>query len=109
MPYTFRTDARVNKKKQEQERRRAERERRARERKAYEDAQRAREEAFRARQNARYANQQAIAAVDRQVALEIINAGYRTLSRKHHPDLGGTHEQMVAINRVCDRLRQIVG
>jgi len=109
MDFTFNADARVNKRKAEQERRRAERKRVKAERRADEQAQRAREEAWRARQNARYATQQAIAAVDRQLALEIINAGYRTTSRKHHPDLGGTHEQMVAINRVCDRLRQIVG
>jgi hypothetical protein len=33
-----------------------------------------------------------------------INAGRRTLARRDHPDLGGEHERMVAINNCADWL-----
>jgi hypothetical protein len=28
---------------------------------------------------------------------EIISAGYRALATKHHPDMGGSHEQMTKL------------
>jgi hypothetical protein len=99
----------AERKRQAEERRKAERARQKAEREAYKQAKRAREEASRARQYANYATRAAIEATDQAMALDIINAGYRALSRKHHPDLGGSHEQMVSLNRVCDRLRLIVG
>lgn len=39
------------------------------------------------------------------VAYEIISTGLRYLARKHHPDAGGDHETMVALNNCCDWLR----
>jgi hypothetical protein len=100
--------------KEEKERERREKERarweqQERQRRAEESARRAREEARRARDNAHYAARAAVQAADKEMAIEIINAGYRALSRKHHPDLGGSHDKMVALNRVCDQLRLIVG
>jgi hypothetical protein len=46
---------------------------------------------------------------DRDVALEVINAGYRVISLKCHPDKGGNHDDMVRLNRVRDRLRGAAG
>jgi coproporphyrinogen III oxidase-like Fe-S oxidoreductase len=34
----------------------------------------------------------------------IIEAGYRAVSKKIHPDVGGTHEDMVALNNAKDKL-----
>ena len=45
--------------------------------------------------------------VDRTMALEIIEAGYRSLAKKFHPDLGGRHDQMVSLNRTMDKLRKL--
>jgi curved DNA-binding protein CbpA len=42
------------------------------------------------------------------MALEVINSGLRALTRKHHPDLGGNHEDMVAVNRAVEALRKLV-
>jgi hypothetical protein len=85
--------------------------RRERLRREYEQQERMRQEQARrawerARQSA--ASRQSISAADQVIALELVNAGYRLLSRKHHPDLGGSHEQMVAINKVCDVLRNMI-
>jgi Putative quorum-sensing-regulated virulence factor len=41
---------------------------------------------------------------DRDLAEAIVDAGRRTLARRHHPDIGGHHDQMVAINNVADWL-----
>jgi len=30
------------------------------------------------------------------------------MTKKHHPDLGGSHDKMVVVNRVCDQLRLLV-
>lgn len=93
-------------------RRAQERERRKREREAYERAQRAREEAYWSRfrsGGAGFASSSSrIAAEDKDMANELINAGYRALSRKHHPDAGGSHEAMVKVNRALDALRKMV-
>jgi len=37
---------------------------------------------------------------------EIISAGVRVLARTHHPDAGGEHDEMVAINTAADWLRE---
>lgn len=94
------------------ERERAERARQAREEQereeARERARRAREDSWRSRQDAAYSARRAIMEADKAIATEIINAGYRALSLKNHPDRGGSHDKMVAINRVCDQLRLII-
>ena len=37
---------------------------------------------------------------------ELVSAGLRTLSKKFHPDVGGSHERMQAINAAADWVRQ---
>ena len=42
------------------------------------------------------------------MAQEIVSAGYRALSRRHHPDAGGSHEKMLLVNRAAKHLREVV-
>src|SRR4051812_29315060 len=44
--------------------------------------------------------------IDMKVVDDIISAGVRALARIHHPDVGGDHAQMVAINSAADWLRE---
>lgn len=44
-----------------------------------------------------------------ETARELIGAGLRALARQHHPDAGGSHEDMVRVTVVADWLRQRVG
>jgi curved DNA-binding protein CbpA len=37
-----------------------------------------------------------------------IELGYRILAGKFHPDLGGNHDQMVALNLAMEELREWV-
>jgi hypothetical protein len=37
---------------------------------------------------------------------ELVRAAYRALAQLHHPDRGGDHETMVAINRAFDALQR---
>jgi hypothetical protein len=39
---------------------------------------------------------------------EIITAGVRWLSKRHHPDAGGSEDKMAAINAAADALRRRV-
>lgn len=39
-------------------------------------------------------------------AAEIIKAGYRVLSRRHHPDIGGDTETMKQVNQAAEDLRK---
>jgi len=40
---------------------------------------------------------------------ELIEQGFRSLARRHHPDVGGTHEGMLAVVEARDWLREQVG
>lgn len=40
---------------------------------------------------------------------EIIKAGYKSLSKKYHPDKGGTTEQMAELNNVYESLKASLG
>jgi hypothetical protein len=40
------------------------------------------------------------------VAQQIIEAGYRVLAAKRHPDAGGNHEDMVELNATAEALRR---
>jgi hypothetical protein len=42
------------------------------------------------------------------VAEEVIGAGVRSLARKYHPDVGGSHAQMVAVNEAAASLRRLL-
>lgn len=44
----------------------------------------------------------------RDVASKLIDAGYRQLAMKNHPDAGGDTRAMVAINEVVEILRKAV-
>lgn len=44
----------------------------------------------------------------RQLALELIDIGYRVLASKFHPDRGGSKEAMTRLNGVRDRLKAAV-
>jgi DnaJ-class molecular chaperone len=37
---------------------------------------------------------------------EIVKAGVRSLAKVHHPDTGGNHQRMVAINNAAEWLRE---
>ena len=37
---------------------------------------------------------------------EMVDAGFKALARKHHPDVGGDTATMQHVNRVAERLRQ---
>lgn len=43
---------------------------------------------------------------DPQIADQIVNAGLRTLARRHHPDAGGDHSRMVMVNLCAEWLRE---
>lgn len=40
--------------------------------------------------------------------LEVVNAGYKTLAMKYHPDKGGTNEQMKSLNNSVECLRRML-
>ena len=42
---------------------------------------------------------------DSDGTLEKIQSAYRKLAKKHHPDRGGSHEAMVALNEFVARLQ----
>jgi hypothetical protein len=44
----------------------------------------------------------------RQLALQLIDIGFKALATKLHPDKGGSREAMARLNQVRDRLRQCV-
>lgn len=44
----------------------------------------------------------------KEVALEIVKAGYRELSKKHHPDVGGSTEEMRKLTAAKQRLVAII-
>ena|SRR5215472_17588 len=70
--------------------------------------ERAQERARQQRQQNYYTSTPPMTDANKALALELVNAGYRALSRKHHPDAGGSHEQMVAVNKICDILRIMI-
>jgi hypothetical protein len=37
--------------------------------------------------------------------LIFVNAGYKALAKKRHPDAGGTHEGMAELNRAAEALK----
>jgi hypothetical protein len=47
-------------------------------------------------------------AAERDVMLEVINAGYRSLATKTHPDVGGSADQMAKLNQARDKLRDSI-
>lgn len=48
-----------------------------------------------------------IADSDRNMVQELVQAGYKALSRKYHPDIGGNHESFVQLGKVKDKLMGI--
>ena len=44
--------------------------------------------------------------IDYRVIDEIVSAGVRSLARTYHPDVGGDHHKMTAVNTAADWLRE---
>jgi hypothetical protein len=44
-----------------------------------------------------------------ELAHSVIDAGRRFHAKRCHPDAGGSHEAMLKLNAVCDRLHEAVG
>jgi hypothetical protein len=42
--------------------------------------------------------------VDPRLVEDVISAGRRALARRHHPDVGGSHELMLALDAACSWL-----
>lgn len=42
----------------------------------------------------------------KEMALEIIAAGYKSMARKYHPDVGGTHDQMLDLTATREHLEK---
>lgn len=47
--------------------------------------------------------------VTQSVCLKLVEVGYRQLALKNHPDVGGDHRAMQAINRAVEVLRSAIG
>lgn len=47
--------------------------------------------------------------VDLETANRIITSGVRALSKKHHPDAGGSNDRMTKLNTVADEIRSRIG
>jgi len=45
---------------------------------------------------------------DKNVALEIIKQGFLRLTKKYHPDLGGSHEEMLVLNATKEHLEKFL-
>jgi hypothetical protein len=45
----------------------------------------------------------------KELAVEIIQAGYIRLSKKYHPDVGGTHDQMLDLTATKEHLEKLLG
>jgi hypothetical protein len=44
-----------------------------------------------------------------ELAHAVIDAGFRSQAKRCHPDVGGSHEAMLTLTAVCDRLHEMVG
>jgi hypothetical protein len=67
---------------------------------------------FGRRQNSSLRNPSSTALVPaelRETASQIIEKGYRLLAKQCHPDVGGTHEQMLALNKTVATLKELAG
>ena len=49
-----------------------------------------------------------LACPEPKVARELVSAGLRSVSHRYHPDKGGTHEDMLAVNSAAQWLRTVV-
>lgn len=47
--------------------------------------------------------------MQRELAHSVIDAGYRFNAKHCHPDAGGSHEAMLRLTAVRDRLHEVVG
>lgn len=73
--------------------------------------QRSNEQAYKQYESFFGSNSRAAAGViadsDRNMVQELVQAGYKALSRKYHPDTGGNHESFVQLGKVKDKLMGI--
>lgn len=71
-----------------------------------ESIERAKREAERVREAELTRQQEHLA--DKQLALRLIEIGYKVLAKELHPDRGGSRDAMSRLNRVRDRLKQCI-
>jgi hypothetical protein len=46
-----------------------------------------------------------VAPAERELFVELVSAGYRSLAQRHHPDHGGDAEKMKQLNSLAETLR----
>lgn len=49
-----------------------------------------------------------VASASQSWAQRIVEAGFRTMAKQHHPDHGGSHSDMQELNAAAAALREIV-
>jgi hypothetical protein len=47
--------------------------------------------------------------LQRRLGLRLVAVGDKSLAAKLHPDVGGSTEEMVRLNQVCERLKRVAG
>jgi hypothetical protein len=47
-------------------------------------------------------------SLDADMAAQIIDAGFRSMAKSLHPDLGGSHDDMIRLNDARDELRRSI-
>jgi hypothetical protein len=52
-----------------------------------------------------YSRADAFTSGEATLLRQILEAGYRTLSLRMHPDCGGSHESMLRLNQLMNKLR----
>jgi hypothetical protein len=57
---------------------------------------------------ARVAAQKAEDNKNRELIVQLIDAGYRAMAKTLHPDMGGSHDDMTRLTAVRDELRRRV-
>jgi hypothetical protein len=46
--------------------------------------------------------------MNKKVASELVKAGFRTLAKKYHPDMGGTHNAMLVLKETYENLEKCI-
>ena len=52
-------------------------------------------------------NASPVNSVERDMVNELVQAGYKALTKKYHPDIGGNHETFILLGKVKDKLMGI--
>ncbi len=57
--------------------------------------------------NNRFTTTSPVSEDERNITHELVQAGYKSLSRKYHPDIGGSHDSFILLGKVKDKLMGI--